>query len=462
MLLYDEGTMHVPIRRAFEPLLLLLGDLFFFVCALFLTLTVRYMELPTEELFLVHVAPFLFLFIFSVTVYFIAGLYDKQLVVVQQYLPQRIFRAQLVTVVGGAIFFFLIPVFGIAPKTNLLIYLLLSWLFVLFWRLVVFPKISTARYEHAFVIGEGAEVEELVAELNSNARSRIRVREVFSPEKIADVAVQESLRTHIREGRVSVCIVDTNDERFKAVLPFFYNLLFLNTHVRAVDVWRMYEQMFDRIALSELRRGWFVHVFMARENWLHVILKRAFDFVGSLVFGALLLIMTPFIYVAMRLEDSGPLFIAQQRIGRHGAPMTAYKFRTMSVNETASDKWIGEGQNKITRVGAFLRRFSIDEFPQVWNIFKGELSLIGPRNDIVGLGARLAEAIPYYNTRYAVTPGISGWAQINQHYAPGNVSPQSIEETEVRLAFDLYYIKHRSFMLDMMIALKTLRRMFFR
>ncbi|HQT82867.1 MAG TPA: sugar transferase, partial [Candidatus Paceibacterota bacterium] len=101
-------------------------------------------------------------------------------------------------------------------------------------------------------------------------------------------------------------------------------------------------------------------------------------------------------------------------------------------------------------------------FPQFINILKGELSLIGPRNDIEALGIRLADAIPYYMARYSVRPGITGWAQINQRYEPGNVSPQSIKETKVRLAYDFYYLKHRSFGLDIVIALKTLKRMFFR
>ena len=105
---------------------------------------------------------------------------------------------------------------------------------------------------------------------------------------------------------------------------------------------------------------------------------------------------------------------------------------------------------------------SLDEFPQFVNIFKGELSLVGPRNDILGLGLRLAEALPYYNARYRVLPGITGWAQINQQYEQGNVSPQSIEETKVRLAYDFYYLKHRSLTLDIVIAIKTLKKMFFR
>jgi lipopolysaccharide/colanic/teichoic acid biosynthesis glycosyltransferase len=157
------------------------------------------------------------------------------------------------------------------------------------------------------------------------------------------------------------------------------------------------------------------------------------------------------------------VFIEQERLGKSGTRMRAYKFRSMQFNNSASRDWVGEEKkNTITKVGAVLRKISLDEFPQFLNVLRGELSLIGPRNDIEGLGLRLSDAIPYYTVRYIVKPGITGWAQINQQYEAGNVSPQSIEETKTRLAYDFYYIKNRSVALDLVIALKTVKRMFFR
>jgi len=150
------------------------------------------------------------------------------------------------------------------------------------------------------------------------------------------------------------------------------------------------------------------------------------------------------------------------RMGECGRPITAYKFRSMTKNLAASGEWATETDNRITHVGHFLRMSSLDEFPQWLNVLRGEISLIGPRSDIQGLGVRLAEAIPYYNARYMVKPGITGWAQINQQYEQGSISPQSIEETKTRLAYDFYYLKNRSLGLDIVIAFKTLKRMLFR
>jgi lipopolysaccharide/colanic/teichoic acid biosynthesis glycosyltransferase len=131
----------------------------------------------------------------------------------------------------------------------------------------------------------------------------------------------------------------------------------------------------------------------------------------------------------------------------------------MTQNDASSATWIKEGEKKntVTRVGTILRKMSIDELPQCVNILKGEMSLIGPRNDIMGLGERLAREIPYYNIRNFVKPGVTGWAQTHQHYMADNISPQSLEESRVRLAYDLYYVKNRSLMLDAEIALRTIK-----
>ena len=109
----------------------------------------------------------------------------------------------------------------------------------------------------------------------------------------------------------------------------------------------------------------------------------------------------------------------------------------------------------VTRVGKLLQKSSLDEFPQIWNILKGEMSLIGPRNDTAGLGERLAVEIPYYKIRYFVKPGVTGWAQTNQRYLSGSIQPQSLEESRIRFSYDLYYVKNRSFWLDLAIALRT-------
>ncbi len=116
-----------------------------------------------------------------------------------------------------------------------------------------------------------------------------------------------------------------------------------------------------------------------------------------------------------------------------------------------------QGDSRVFPWGATMRKTRFDELPQMINILKGEMSLIGPRNDIEGLGERLAQEIPYYNIRNFVKPGITGWAQTHQHYMGNNISPQSPEETKTRLSYDLFYVKNRSILLDISIALRTIK-----
>lgn len=247
----------------------------------------------------------------------------------------------------------------------------------------------------------------------------------------------------ITEGGITSIVVDTTHSDLQKALPAVYELSYSGNERHVLDFYKVYEEVFDRVPLSLLHNDWFVTNVSSVNTLFYAVSKRALDIVGGITMGIITLALTPFIACAMWCEGPGPIFIAQDRIGQFGKRVKSYKFRSMRFNKKASSEWTIEEktQNPITKVGSFLRRTSLDEFPQFVNILTGEISLIGPRNDVEGLGKRLGEAIPYYHMRYVVTPGITGWAQINQQYEQGNISPQSIEETKTRLAYDFYYIK---------------------
>jgi lipopolysaccharide/colanic/teichoic acid biosynthesis glycosyltransferase len=142
--------------------------------------------------------------------------------------------------------------------------------------------------------------------------------------------------------------------------------------------------------------------------------------------------------------------IKQKRIGVNGKIFNIYKFRSMTRSD--GGQWLPESENKVTKVGMFIRKTRIDELPQALSVILGDMSLIGPRADIIDLGERLQKEIPYYSIRTAIKPGLSGWAQVNQEKPP-----QSVEETKIRLSYDLYYIKYRSLSLDLLITLRTIK-----
>jgi len=392
-----------------------------------------------------------------------SGLYGKRILLFTSSLPDAIVKTQFFNIVLAALFFFLVPGIGIAPKTNLIIYLVVSLLLIFFWRLALFPKLSLPKVRYpAVLVAEGEEASDLVRIVNGNPRYHLIFPIVLTPREASGEGIAK-LADRIRESGANIIVADTNDELSESLLPQLYELNCFNEPPQLLAFHDLYEEVFDRIALSQLRPNWFVENVPTTTPLVYAAIKRAIDIAGGLIMGLVTLIAAPFVWVAASLEGPGPLFIDQDRIGERNARMKAYKFRSMSFNNKASGAWVGEDrENKVTKVGSFLRRTSLDEFPQFLNILRGELSLIGPRNDTEGLGERLAEALPFYNFRYLVQPGITGWAQINQQYEQGHISPQSIEETKMRLAYDFYYLKHRSLGLDLVIALKTVKRMFFR
>ncbi len=442
--------------------LLFLGDIAAFVFSLWLTLVVRYGEFPSGDVLADHLGPFAILFVLWILVFYMAGLYNKRVVLFKSELPGTIFRTQLLNIVLAALFFFLIPALGITPKTSLAIYLVISLVIIFIWRLAIFPRLTQpSSHEHAAIIGSGAEVDELVREVNSNPRYHLEFVSVIDPAALT--ADTQALAALLADRQISLLVVDTGHKAVAGVLPLVYELAFARQLYQFSDFYQIYEEVFDRVPLSLLRYEWFLKNVSRPTLGFYAFIKRCIDIVGGLLMGIVTIVIAPFIFVTMIIEGPGPLFLAQERIGQYGTRIKAYKFRSMTSHNAASSEWVREERdNKVTRVGSILRRTSLDEFPQCINILRGELSLIGPRNDIEGLGMRLAETIPYYMARYMVKPGITGWAQINQRYEPGHISPQSIEETKMRLAYDFYYIKHRSLALDLVIALKTFKRMLFR
>jgi lipopolysaccharide/colanic/teichoic acid biosynthesis glycosyltransferase len=167
------------------------------------------------------------------------------------------------------------------------------------------------------------------------------------------------------------------------------------------------------------------------------------------------LIFYPFVYIAIKLDDGGPIFIIQERVGKDGKNVNFYKFRSMSGNDQGKYGKDGTSKHFVTRIGKIIRKTRIDELPQLWSVIKGDLSLIGPRPEFPALVNVYDKEIPFYNARHLVKPGLSGWAQIYHEAHPHHAI--ATEDTKEKLSYDLYYIKNRSLALDIKIALRTMQ-----
>jgi lipopolysaccharide/colanic/teichoic acid biosynthesis glycosyltransferase len=169
-----------------------------------------------------------------------------------------------------------------------------------------------------------------------------------------------------------------------------------------------------------------------------------------------LLLLLPFIALAMMLDSPGTLFFRQERVGKGGRSFSIIKFRTMvpDAEKLTGPKWATEDDPRVTRVGRFLRKSRLDELPQLINVLRGEMSLVGPRPERPHFVEQLSRSIPFYRTRNVIKPGVTGWAQVR--YAYGN----SVTDSLVKLQYDLYYIRHQNLVLDMLIIIRTVGKMF--
>lgn len=434
------------VRR--EMAILLSGDLTLFILSLWAALFFRRFEVPSLSFFLENLIPFVPLFIVSLGVFYIAGLYEKQTTVVKRTMGERIFWAQFANTTIAAIIFFILPL-SIAPKTILFLYLIVSVLSISVWRFSLFPRLFTLSRDSALLLGSGEAVRELHEEVNGNNRYRIFFEgHIDTGESVSPEQLFKRIEESITRG-VQVLVIDGNDDRVQQTLPLLYDVMIRG--ITVVEFSSLYEDIFDRVPLQHINHAWLLEN-LPKEHAAYDFFKRCFD---VLVAACGLVLAAPFVVVAAGaiFLDGGNPFITPERVGKGGVHIRLYKLRTMLFFDNGDPE--RQKQNRVTRLGAFLRKTRIDELPQLWNIFRGELSFIGPRPELPAIAAVYEREIPYYQVRHLITPGLSGWAQIKDYDAPrGNAD---IEKTFRKLSYDLLYLKQRSFGFDIAIALKTVR-----
>ena len=439
-------------ERTRELFILILGDIIIFNVALWLTLLVRYLEIPSVERLEAHVPPFMTVSAVWLAVFFILGLYDKHTNLLKRLLLSRILYAQIINVFFAGILFFIIP-FGITPKTNLVIYLIISIGLMTSWRLFVVPILSSKQQHKAILIADGAEAIELADEINNNDRYNyyfVRIIDAKTLESTADF--EAKLLKLIEKEKIQLIVADSRSEAIGNFLPVLFDLSFLHFAFTFLDFNRLYEDTFDKVPVSCIEYDWFISNISQSKSAIYDAVKRAIDMVGALALLFPAALVFPFAALAIKLEDKGPLFYTTNRIGQYNKLITIYKLRTKNGLD-AGDRAL-KSTLVDTKVGKVLRMSRIDELPQLINVLKGDLSFIGPRPEMPALASVYAKEVPYYNARHFLKPGLSGWAQINNFDVPrGGID---VERTKVKLSYDLYYLERRSLLLDIQIALKTL------
>ena len=221
--------------------------------------------------------------------------------------------------------------------------------------------------------------------------------------------------------------------------------------IRVVEQSTFFEHLGGEVRIDALRASWLIFGDGFRQGRMRSFVKRAFDLGASIVLLAIALPVMLMTAIAIAVESNGPVFYRQERVGRQMKPFNVLKFRSMRADAEADGvpRWANANDTRITRVGQFIRRYRIDELPQIFNVVMGDMSFVGPRPERPYFVEQLAEQIPYYSARHSIKPGLTGWAQVSYRYG------SSVDDALHKLQFDLYYVKNHTIFLDLLILLKT-------
>jgi lipopolysaccharide/colanic/teichoic acid biosynthesis glycosyltransferase len=293
------------------------------------------------------------------------------------------------------------------------------------------------------LIGEGSAATELVQVVKANPQLGYEIKE-WLPHDGHEVL--KKIR-HLAESRaINMIVVPRHLKQDRAMANLLYELFSHGTEI--YDFANFYELIMGKVPLTELEETWFLeNLFL--QNSFSAFLKRITDFIFIFLLTIIAIPLLPLIALGVAISSKGSVIITQKRVGKNGVLYNHYKFRTMLVSD--KNTWLDKDNDRVTAIGRMLRATHLDELPQIVNVLRGDISLVGPRPDFIDFYDQLKDKIPYYSIRTIIKPGLTGWAQVN---FPATVSA---EETRERLSYDLYYLKNRSAVLDLLIILKTIR-----
>jgi exopolysaccharide biosynthesis polyprenyl glycosylphosphotransferase len=314
-----------------------------------------------------------------------------------------------------------------------------------FWRTSLI-KFFAAGALGIVVLGNSRLVEETVNFITKNPQTGYKIAGWF---KESGGETLQKIEEIVKNKKAQIVVVLQSQVRKEVLAAFVKNLLPLQ--VSFVSFWDFYELIFEKVPLEELEESWFVENITTRRP-VYDTLKRALDLLLAGLLAIILMPIAAVIALIVKLTSRGPAIYKPKRVGKNNAIITVYKFRTMKVIDEGP-LWTEKNDKRITGFGKFLRYTHLDEIPQLWNIIKGDISFTGPRPEHIKLAEQFRQ-FPYYDIRHVVKPGLTGWAQIN--YQPS----ASLEEAKKKLCYDLFYIKNRSFSLDLRIIIRTLKYLF--
>lgn len=315
--------------------------------------------------------------------------------------------------------------------------------------------------KNILILGVGPLAMQIGRSLESSTHSYILAGYIQSPGEQPMVPDQKILADsdHLFEtaynNHIEKIVISMAERR--GVLPVAELLQCRFNGIEVVDAMSFHEETTGKLLVDYTHPGWFIYSNGFRITAFKRITKRMFDVFAAVVGLALVLPLFPLIALAVKLDSKGPVFFRQARTGENEREFMVYKFRSMcqDAERGTGAVWAQANDARITRVGHWLRKTRLDELPQLLNVFKGDMALVGPRPERPEFVRQLKEKVPYYAKRHLIKPGVTGWAQVRFPYGA------SVEDSLEKLKFDLYYMKHFTPAMDLLIILETVKVVLF-
>lgn len=338
-------------------------------------------------------------------------------------------------------------------------------LFIIGWRILYSYLLEQPIFKrNVLIVGAGWAGKTISQEINRSQKSGLRMVGFIDDDplkkgKLIDgvpvLGDRYTIDKVIRKNDIDLIVAAITHEKHADLIKALINCSWKGVDI--IDMPAIYEQLTGKIPFKHINNMWMLHIAIGKPKLYSRLIKPILEAISALILFILLIPVMVVLAIVIKCDSRGRIFYTQERVGKDGRKFTIMKFRTMVENAESLTGAVYAADNdpRITKIGRFLRKWRLDEIPQLVNVIKGDMGLIGPRPEREVFIREFEEKIPFYTQRLLVRPGLTGWAQVKFPYA------SSIEQTEEKLQYDLYYIKNMSFILDFVVFLKTIRVVLF-
>lgn len=378
----------------------------------------------------------------------------------------RLLQALGITSIALAVIYWIFPLVIIDQKIFILSILLLL-VFVIGWRLVYIQILNKGLFnEHIIILGSSKLAEDIFKEISNTIDCGYTVSVMIPDTEDVDFSFDIPEKVIIRKKKKNLCGIARDLEIKKVVValkerrgafPTDELIRCRTAGVEVIEGSSFYEMLTGKVLVKQINPSWLIFSDGFRKSRFKTILKRIEDIVCALI---LLIIFSPLLLIVavlIKIDSKGPIFFAQDRVGLDKQEYMMHKFRSMveDAEKLTGPVWAQDNDTRITRVGKVIRKFRIDELPQLWEVLIGKMSLVGPRPERKHFTDELEQEIPFYSQRFNVKPGLTGWAQVSYDYGA------TIDDAVEKLNYELFYIKNMSLAMDMVIILRTIKTVLF-